>query len=213
MGGAVETKTLPHSEWGEGFFEAVDWFAAANEASGRYTMVTLGACYGAQAVATYRALQRVNALPAKLVAVEADPENFTWMTKHFTDNGIDPSQHWLLNAALHGSNDVVLFPIGSPGSARVTAVPPMLVLAGAIRRANSADPSLRERVRELLLRGETGIAVNMAPGWDFPALCQNGQRLDICRRLIPFELIDLLESDIQGSEAWIISARNGADQG
>jgi hypothetical protein len=35
---------------GEGWFEAVNWVEAAREARGRYVMITLGACYAAQAV-------------------------------------------------------------------------------------------------------------------------------------------------------------------
>src|SRR6266566_4477902 len=71
---------------GEAFFEAVDWFAAALDARDSYTMITLGACYGAQAVDAFRALQRLNPMPAKLVAVEPDPENFAWTQRHFRDN-------------------------------------------------------------------------------------------------------------------------------
>lgn len=62
---AVATK-CPGVVDGEAFFEAVDWFEAAREARGSYTMITLGAAYGAQAVGAYRALQRVNPMPAKL---------------------------------------------------------------------------------------------------------------------------------------------------
>ena len=36
----------------------------------RYVMITLGACYAAQAVGAYRALQMLNPMPCRLVAVE-----------------------------------------------------------------------------------------------------------------------------------------------
>ena len=51
---------VPTIEDGEGWFEAVNWIAAAHDARGSYTMVTLGACYGAQAVGSYQALQQLN---------------------------------------------------------------------------------------------------------------------------------------------------------
>src|SRR5690348_5449006 len=54
-GGGYEHTSLPDATWGEGFFEVVDWFEAAREARGFYTMITLGACYGAQAVGAYLA--------------------------------------------------------------------------------------------------------------------------------------------------------------
>ncbi|MGH8647597.1 MAG: hypothetical protein ACREX4_25290, partial [Gammaproteobacteria bacterium] len=72
-GGHVATR-LPVIEDGEGWFEAVNWVAAAREARERFTMITLGACYGAQAVGSQRALQLLNPMPYKLVAVEPEPE-------------------------------------------------------------------------------------------------------------------------------------------
>ena len=89
---------------------------AAREARERFVMVTLGACYGAQAVASCRVLQRLNPMPYKLVAVEPEPENCDWIARHMRDNGIDPDAQWLLPCAISDRNDPVLFPVGSPGS-------------------------------------------------------------------------------------------------
>ena len=50
MGGRAVTTRLPVIADGEGWFETVNWVEAAREARGRYVMVTLGACYAAQAV-------------------------------------------------------------------------------------------------------------------------------------------------------------------
>src|SRR5215207_5135009 len=63
---------LPAIEDGEGWFEAANWFEATREASGHFVMITLGACYGAQAVASYHALQLLNPMPCKLVATTID---------------------------------------------------------------------------------------------------------------------------------------------
>jgi 3-oxoacyl-(acyl-carrier-protein) synthase len=52
--------------------------------------ITLGACFAAQAVGAYRALQMLNPMPCKLVAVEPEPENIPWIRRHMRDNGIDP---------------------------------------------------------------------------------------------------------------------------
>src|SRR5215467_302190 len=116
VGGDVVTTTVRAVSDGELWFEAVNWVVAAREARGRYTMVTLGACYGAQAVGSYRALQQLNPMPAKLVAVEPEPDNFDWIARHMRDNGIDPERQWLLRYAISDRNDVVYFPVGSPGS-------------------------------------------------------------------------------------------------
>jgi hypothetical protein len=86
-----ETKIPPlDGANGEWWFETVDWLAAAQDAREHFVMVTLGACYGAQAVGAYQTLQLTNPMPCKLVAVEPEPENFEWLKQHLRDNGIDP---------------------------------------------------------------------------------------------------------------------------
>ena len=112
----VETKRPSIATHDEGWFEIVNWVLAAREAKNRFTMMTLGACYGFQAVGAYKALQAVNPMPARLVAVEAEPGNYLWISKHFLDNGIEPGDHWLLQAAVSESNEPALFPVGSPGT-------------------------------------------------------------------------------------------------
>src|SRR5689334_11903023 len=62
-GGQPVTTRLPVLADGEGWFEAVNWVEAARRASGRFVMITLGACYGAQAVGAQRALAALNPMP------------------------------------------------------------------------------------------------------------------------------------------------------
>src|SRR5277367_4022989 len=103
VGGGYQQTALPvigDGHNGEGWFEVVNWLASAREARGRYVMITLGACWGAQAVGAFRAAQLLNPMPCKLVAIEPDPENFKWMMEHMRTNGIDPEEHWLVQAAL-----------------------------------------------------------------------------------------------------------------
>ncbi|MBV9245352.1 MAG: hypothetical protein JO366_11135, partial [Methylobacteriaceae bacterium] len=69
----LKLPVLGDGENGEFWFEAVNWVLAAREARERFVMVTLGALYGYQAVGSQRALQLLNPLPYKLVAVEAVP--------------------------------------------------------------------------------------------------------------------------------------------
>ena len=63
-GGPVQTR-LPMMGDGEGWFEAANWVLAAREAKDRFVMITLGACYGAQAVGSYRILQQLNPMPVQ----------------------------------------------------------------------------------------------------------------------------------------------------
>ena len=198
-GGAYIVAARP--DLGEGFAEAVSWLEAAREARDAFVMITLGACYGGQAVGAYRALQQVNPMPAKLVAVEPDPENFVWLRKNFRDNGIDPKDHWLLNCALSDSNKPVLFPTGSPGSGANNCY--YTNNPGTRRefaQAFTEMPRLAERVADLVIEGDTGIDINLAPGWDFPARIKFVSAVTLADVLAPFDRVDLLEADIQQSE-------------
>src|SRR5580704_5635915 len=98
--GAELTVPLPRlgdGENGEFWFEAANWALAAREARGRFVMVTLGALFGYQAVGACRALQLLNPMPYKLVAVEPVPEQVEWIKRHMRDNGIDPDDQWVID--------------------------------------------------------------------------------------------------------------------
>ena len=101
---------------GEGWFEAVNWVVAASAARDRYVMVTLGACYGGQAVGAYRALQRLNPMPYKLVAVEPEPENFEWVRATCGTTASIPTRSGCCSTPSATATMPVLFPVGSPGT-------------------------------------------------------------------------------------------------
>ena len=77
-GNYTKTELPTIGSCGEGWFEAVNWFAAAREAKDRFVMMSLGACYGAQAVGSYKALMAINPMPCKLVVIEPEPSNIVW---------------------------------------------------------------------------------------------------------------------------------------
>lgn len=189
----------PDATSGEGFFEAVSWIEAAKAARNSYTLVTLGACYGGQAVSAYRTLLRLNPMPARLVAVEADPQNFTWMLKHFRDNGIDPGQHWLVNCALSDDNKPVLFPVGAPGSGINNCIATN-ELESRLSYAHELmnKPNLPDIVHNLIVDGDTGI------DWiqhGFQTRIKFVSAITLNEILAPLDHVDLLESDIQQSES------------
>ena len=201
-GGPVETR-LPVIGDGEGWFEAANWVLAAREARGRFVMITLGACYGAQAVGSYRMVQQLNPMPCKLVAIEPVPENLGWVARHFRDNGLDPAEHWLVPHAISGDIAPVLFPIGAPGSGAQNSIATngqdarrfyvdMFTKAGA-EAANTA-------LRNLLLHNTTGIVRDLVEGYDFKAEIQLVSAITLHELLSPFDRVDYLESDIQQSE-------------
>jgi hypothetical protein len=192
---------LRHGLNGEGWFEAVDWVEAARQARNRFVMVTLGALYGYQAVASQRALQLLNPMPYTLVAVEPDPENMEWVHCHMRDNGIDPDDQWLLHAAMGGTNEPALFPVGSPGSGAQNCISTNEEIA----RKNFVEGFIaqgrtEQALRNLLLHNTTGLRKDLIEGKNFMAEIKVVSTATLRDVLAPFERVDLLESDIQESE-------------
>jgi hypothetical protein len=201
VGATYVERRLLTIEDGEGWFEAVSQVEAAREAQGRFVMISLGAAYGAQAAGSSLVLQAINPMPCKLVVVEPEPTNLVWIARHFRDNGIDPDQHWLFGAVLGGTNEPILFPVGSQGS-------------GAQNCFSTNDPSTRryyadslvsqgateEALRNLLTNNSTGIRTNLVPGYDMPAEIKMVSAVTLADVLGPFDFVDYVECDIQQSE-------------
>ncbi len=199
--GRYQETRLPRIEDGEGWFEAVNWIVAARDARNNYTMATLGACYGAQAVGSYRALQLLNPMPCKLIALEPEPENYEWTRRHMRDNGIDPDNQWLVKAAISATNDPVLFPVGSPGTGAQNCVSTneensRKIYANEIIAAGRTN----ETLINLMTNNSTGIMKDLVPGQNFPAEIKMVSAVTLADILGPFDVLDYLESDIQQSE-------------
>lgn len=84
---------------GEEYFEWIALLAAVATARDQFCMLELGAGWGRWSV--YAAmLCRHRGLPFQLVAVEPEPTHFEWLQMAFRDNGIDPGDHDLYEAAV-----------------------------------------------------------------------------------------------------------------
>lgn len=200
-GGDYQETEHPPIACGEGWFEYAVRAMAVREAKDHFTLITLGACYGAQAVAAYKAIQLLNPMPCKLVAVEPMAENVALIRKHFVDNGIDPDHHWILNATLSDSNRPVLFPDGAPASGTQNCVSTNLEqsrrhFVDAIRQNDLTDRA----VENLILNNSTGIMINLVEGTDLQAELKFLSAVTLADVLGPFDFINYLESDIQQSE-------------
>ena len=78
-------------------------------------MVYLGAGYGRWLVKGAAAVRQCHGdLPIKLIGVEAEPTHFEWLKQHFNDNGLDPAQHELIEAAVDGQERTVRSMSASP---------------------------------------------------------------------------------------------------
>jgi hypothetical protein len=209
VGGAYVKTEIPRLAGGNGewWFETADWLAAAYEASGRFVMITLGACYGAQAVGAYRALQLINPMPCKLVAVEPEPENFRWLRQHLSDNGIDPSEHWLVHMAISEDNNPVFFPIGAAGSGANNCIATndpgerRLFLNETISAGRAA-----EVLSDIVLENSVRTSTVTLPGEEEPARMKLVSSVTVKDLIDPFDLVDYLEADIQQSEVLVFPA-------
>ena len=202
-GGRNMTLRLPVATDGEGWFEAVSCVEAAREARGSYVMATLGACYGAQAVEAYLALQALNPMPAKLIAVDPVPENIAMTRQHFQDNGIDPDAHWIVEAALSDGNAPVVFPVGSPGSSTQNCVfYNSAVGRTALARRLTEDGQAGLVGGNLLATNATGVTINMTPEREpsFEAELKLVSAVTVADILGPFDRVDFVEADLQQSE-------------
>lgn len=196
----VETKA-PTIADGEEWFEAVNWFEAARAARERYVMVTLGACYGAQAVGSYRALQLVNAMPYRLVAVEPEPDNYQWVKRHMRDNGIDPDLQWLVKTAIGASNDPVFFPVGSPGTGAQNCIATNDEIARKVYvQEIKQSGKIEQALENLILHNTTGMTKDLVPGRNFMAEIKVMSAVTLQDILSPFDVVDYVEFDIQQSE-------------
>jgi FkbM family methyltransferase len=203
-GGQHVSTSLPTvATYGEAWFEVADWLVSAHEARQQYVAVSLGAAFGHQLVGAWKALQAINPLPSRLVAVEPAPQNCDWIRSHMATNGIDPDDHWIIQAALGHDNEPILFPVGAPGTGLNSSV----WVSSTESRQSYAD-ALRsqgycERVLEnILLYNSTGLLRELGHGYSGELKLVSA--LTARDVLSPFDRIDLLEVDIQQSEIEVI---------
>jgi len=204
LGGGNVATCLPKLGDGgnaEGWFEAINWIAAAREARDKFVMISLGAHYGAQLVDACRMLQLVNPMPCTLVAVEGEPENFAWISDHMRDNGIDPNAHWLLPMAVSDSREPVLFPVGAPGIGSNNCLSTNMpnsrkIYADFIIRDGDPNAALRS----LLVDNTTGFTQPVHPGMPYMTEVKVVSAVTLEDLLGPFGRVDFIEADIQQSE-------------
>jgi hypothetical protein len=174
-------------------------------------MITLGACYGAQAVGSQRALQLLNPMPYKLVAVEPEPENYEWIIRHLRNNDIDPDGQWLIKAAISDNNAPVLFPVGWPGTGAQNCVSTNESKSRKIYADELvASGRAGEALHNLLIHNSTGIRHRLVPDRDWEGEIKLVSAVTLNDVLGPFDFVDYLEADIQQSEIIVFPAATAA---
>ena len=97
-GPLVTVYPAPHA----GYCELSFVLAAIVEARSRetFTVLELGAGYGYWLAVAHRARKLTSDKPIRLVGVEMVEQHVRWMRMHFENNGIDPSEHRIVHAAI-----------------------------------------------------------------------------------------------------------------
>ncbi|MBM4145433.1 MAG: FkbM family methyltransferase [Nitrospira sp.] len=101
-----------YPEFDEEYFPWIDVLESIIAARDQFVMMELGAGYGKWLVRAAKALREISNMPYLLIGVEAEPEHYQWMKTHFLDNGIDPKNHLLIEAAVSDQDGHVMFETG-----------------------------------------------------------------------------------------------------
>jgi FkbM family methyltransferase len=161
-----------------------DWLVlleAIAAAKDEFTMAALGAGWGRWLVAAAFAARQLEGLRVHLIGVEAEPTHFAWMREHFLDNGLNPDEHELIEAAAAREHGHAWFYFGKPDSWYGQS----LIQDEALSRRSD---------READYNGEKARLVRTI---DLPELLEGRAR------------IDYLHADIQGAELEFLQTAPG----
>jgi FkbM family methyltransferase len=169
----------------EDYFEWVNLLESVVSAKRRFRMIELGAGWG-KWLANGAVAARCVGLDYYVVGVEAEPTHFKWMKQHLLDNCVESSKAELHEAAVAAHDGEAWFHVGEPADWYGQRVEEnMPVDAAPRRRWVSALRGKRrkqdrhvERIRAMSLRS---------------LLAQD-------------EVVDLIDSDVQGAEADVFEA-------
>ncbi len=202
--GLINRTPAPKFDDGEIFFEQAAIHKAVEAAHDKFVMVELGGGYAARTVDAHAALQRHNPMPSRFVVVEAEPTHFRWAERHMRTNGIDPDEHWLINALVAADRAPKAFLLGEGfyGNGTVPDGDVDQLIANLRGDLTPADV-----LATLLKTGRCGVQqpYQVADGvrhFDFGFVSAMPLR-DI---LMPLDHVDLMDIDIQGGESEVLPA-------
>jgi FkbM family methyltransferase len=180
----------PLPPFDEEYFEWIDVIEAVKAARDEFVMIELGAGYGRWLARAVAALGRLNPLPFRLVAVEAEPTHFEWLQEHLRDNGVDPKEQNLIEAAVNATGEAVKFYAGNPSGWYGQAI----ARASPVHRLWRVFLWARAMLGWRPRIGEQDGGTIRVPGITLES---------ILRRLPRVDLIDL---DVQGAELDVLGA-------
>lgn len=157
--------------------ETIEWIGflkAVRSASGRYVAMELGAGFGPWSVAGGVAARLRGVTNVRLCAVEGDSQHFQWMRQHFWDNGFDPEEHALFEAAVGARAGVAAWPL-LPHSSASEDWGCRPLQANADYRGQRFQEVKHVDVIPML------ELVRREPQWDLIHIDVQGDEVDLCR--------------------------------
>jgi FkbM family methyltransferase len=167
----------------EEYFEWIDLLEAVTAAVNSFTMVELGAGFGRWTVNAAAALNQRGLHDYHLVAVEAEPQHFRWLSQHIADNGVDPGRVDLVRAAVAGTDGLARFEVGEA----FTNYGQMTV--GVATGRDAFVERLLGPIRRRDERSDRGSQLGRV------------RAVSLRRLLKDLPFVDLIDADIQGAEA------------
>jgi FkbM family methyltransferase len=196
-GGVVEDYPIPMN------FHAtlVEWagsLRAVLAAKTELVALELGAGWGPWLVGLTLAARLKGVATVRLVGVEGSQEHCSYLTTHFRDNGLDPSEHTLLWGVVGTADGMAKFPVlaDPSGNWGAAVVHPDRTGNPLLRLVRNGRRTLRAVARGV--RGKKGgPLLERVPCYSLPTL------------LRPFAAVDLVHVDIQGDEYNVLVSARG----
>jgi len=157
---------------------------AVNAAGRTFVMIALGAGWGRWLSAGAFASEQTGR-EYRLVGVEAEPQHFEWMERHFRDNNLKREWSRLIHAAASDRSGTSWFRVGNAAAWYGQSIMP----DDEVAQAGTDEAQVASEIEHLGTRLRRIRAVDME---------------EIIGDL---ELVDYIHLDIQGSELDVLSAR------
>lgn len=183
----------PPPAFGEEYFEWIDLLEAVEAACERFTMIELGAGYARWSARGWVAAQR-RGLAVRLGVVEAEPMHAQWAREHLASNGVPEVAIDLREVALGATPGQMAFLTEMPAGGGNSNARDWYGQALAWQDPASGVPTGQDYCGHSLLQfpdGWRGVTVPVATLPDI---------------LADYEVVDLVDFDIQGAEQEVIGA-------
>lgn len=194
----------------ESYFEWISVLESVVQAKNKFTMIELGAGFGPHLVNAAAAIRSYHGwhFPYTLIGVEGEPTCFKWMQEHFTDNGIDPARHQLIEAVVTDKDGEVWFEVGFPRGYGSFIISPVRYLSDPARQLYRSARRAYKRIR-----GEECVAADYWTGKKGLGIYTKRTKAVSLNSLLKYlDVVDLIHLDIKGAEFNVLrSAREQLD--